>query len=34
MEYEQGLEDLMQRKQFDPNYRLQMNLAESAVRST
>jgi hypothetical protein len=34
MEYEQGLEDLMQRKQFDPNYKLQMSLAESAVRST
>lgn len=33
-EYEQGLQDLMQRKQFDPNYRLQMNLSEDAVRST
>lgn len=33
-EYEQGLQDLMQRKQFDPNYRLQMSLAEDAVRST
>jgi hypothetical protein len=33
-EYEQGLQDLMQRKQFDPNYRLQMSLGEDAVRST
>jgi hypothetical protein len=33
-EYEQGLQDLMQRKQFDPNYKLQMSLNESAVRST
>ena len=33
-EYEQGLQDLMQRKQFDPNYRLQMSLQEDAVRST
>ncbi len=33
-EYEQGLQDLMQRKQFDPNYKLQMNLQECAVRST
>lgn len=33
-EYEQGLQDLMQRKQFDPNYRLQMTLGEDAVRST
>jgi hypothetical protein len=33
-EYEQALQDLMQRKQFDPNYRLQMNLTEDAVRST
>jgi hypothetical protein len=33
-EYDQGLQDLMQRKQFDPNYRLQMNLTEDAVRST
>lgn len=33
-EYEMGLQDLMQRKQFDPNYRLQMSLNEHAVRST
>jgi hypothetical protein len=33
-EFDQGLVDLMQRKQFDPNYRLQMNLIEDAVRST
>lgn len=33
-EYELGLQDLMQRKQFDPNYRLQMSLQEDAVRST
>lgn len=33
-EYEQGIQDLQQRKQFDPNYRLQMSLAEDAVRST
>jgi hypothetical protein len=33
-EYEQGLQDLMQRKQFDPNFRLQMTLQEDAVRST
>lgn len=33
-EYELGLQDLMQRKQFDPNYRLQMTLQEDAVRST
>lgn len=33
-EYEQGLQDLMQRKQFDPNYKLQLNLNECAVRST
>lgn len=33
-EYEQGLQDLAQRKQFDPNYRLQMTLSEDAVRST
>lgn len=33
-EYELGLQDLMQRKQFDPNYTLQMALTESAVRST
>lgn len=34
MEYEQGLQDLMQRKQFDPNYRSQLTLSEDAVRST
>lgn len=33
-EYEQGIQDLAQRKQFDPNYRSQMILAEDAVRST
>lgn len=33
-EYEQGLQDLMQRKQFDPNYKSQLSLAECAVRST
>jgi hypothetical protein len=33
-EYEQGIADLEQRKQFDPNYRLQLTLNESAVRST
>ena len=33
-EYEQGLQDLMAKKQFDPNYRSQLNLSEHAVRST
>jgi hypothetical protein len=40
-EYEQGLQDLASRKQFDPNYKLQMNLTEDqsgfmqgAIRST
>lgn len=33
-EYEQGLQDLMAKKQFDPNYRSQLSLAEDAVRST
>lgn len=33
-EYEQGIQDLQQRKKFDPNYTLQMALTESAVRST
>lgn len=33
-EYEQGLQDLMQRKQFDPNYKSQLSLREHAVRST
>lgn len=33
-EYEQGMQDLMQRKQFDPNYKNQLILRESAVRST
>jgi hypothetical protein len=32
--YEQAIQDLAQRKQFAPNYRLQMNLQEDAVRST
>jgi len=34
MEYEQGLVDLMSKKQFDPNYRLQLSVAEDAIRST
>lgn len=33
-EYEQGILDLQQRKQFDPNYRSQLMLSEDAVRST
>jgi hypothetical protein len=40
-EYEQGIQDLLQRKQFDPNYKLQMNTTEDssgsmtgAIRST
>lgn len=33
-EYEQGLQDLMAKKQFDPNYRSQLSLSEDAVRST
>lgn len=33
-DYEQALQDLMQRKQFDPNYKSQLNLQEHAVRST
>lgn len=33
-EYEQGIQDLQQRKKFDPNYRSQLSLAEGAVRST
>lgn len=33
-EYEQGILDLQQRKQFDPNYRSQLILSEDAVRST
>ena len=33
-EYEQGIHDLEMRKQFDPNYRSQLILSESAVRST
>lgn len=32
--YEQGIQDLAQRKKFDPNYRLQLALQEDAVRST
>lgn len=32
--YEQGIQDLAQRRKFDPNYRSQLSLAESAVRST
>lgn len=34
MEYEQGLQDLMSKRQFDPNYRSQLSLSEDAVRST
>lgn len=34
MEYEQGLQDLMAKRQFDPNYKLQMSLSEDAIRST
>lgn len=34
MEYEQGIQDLQMRKQFDPNYRSTLSLAEDAVRST
>lgn len=33
-EYEQAIQDLESKKQFDPNYRLQMTLNEHAVRST
>lgn len=33
-EYELGLQDLMQRKQFDPSYKLQLTLNENAVQST
>lgn len=33
-EYEQGIQDLASKRQFDPNYRLQMSLSEDAVRST
>lgn len=33
-EYELAIQDLMNKKQFDPNYRLQLSLQESAVRST
>lgn len=33
-EYEQGLQDMMAKRQFDPNYKLQMSLSEDAVRST
>ena len=33
-EYEQGLQDLMSKKQFDPNYRSQLTISEDAVRST
>lgn len=33
-EYEQGIADMIQRKQFDPNYRSQLSLSEDAVRST
>lgn len=32
--YEQAIQDLAQRKQFDPNYKLQLSLSEGAVRST
>lgn len=33
-EYEQAIQDLAQRKQFDPNYRLQLSMQGNAVRST
>jgi hypothetical protein len=33
-EYEQGIQDLAARKQFDPNHSVQLILNESAVRST
>lgn len=33
-EYEQALQDLMSKKQFDPNYKSQLSLNECAVRST
>ena len=33
-EYEQGIQDLAQKREFDPNYRLQLASSESAVRST
>jgi hypothetical protein len=33
-EYEQGIQDLAMRKQFDPHYDVQLSLSESAVRST
>ena len=33
-EYEQGIQDLESKVKFDPNYRLQLSLAEDAVRST
>lgn len=32
--YEQGIQDLAQRRKFDPNYKLQLALQEGAVRST
>jgi hypothetical protein len=32
--YELGIQDLESKRQFDPNYRLQLSLSESAVRST
>jgi len=33
-EYEQGIQDLGQKREFDPNYRLQLASSEAAVRST
>lgn len=33
-EYELGIQDLASKRQFDPNYRLQLSLGEDAVRST
>lgn len=33
-DYEQGIQDLEARKQFDPNYKLQLTSSECAVRST
>jgi hypothetical protein len=32
--YEMAIQDLASKKQFDPNYKLQLSLNESAVRST
>lgn len=34
LEYEQAIQDLAAKRQFDPNYRLQLSSQEGAVRST